>query len=268
VVTTSSAGKYRGKTSAKSNFGYTMQYNKSGSNLKGQANFIIRAYNDSLYQIKSNAINSMVVVGNRANFSTKANLTNITNPLSPISLGGNMSLTVEMTDSTAGGQGDSVSITLQDPSGGLLYSSNWSGTKSILQSLRKPSGGGNVKVMSAVLSMAGIGTERPSELQSRIIPGSYALYQNFPNPFNPSTEIKFDLPENSEVSIIIYDVLGHEVSNLVDGSFAAGEHSVSWFGKSNDGMDVPSGIYFFRLSAHSVTSDRQLSAVKKMILIR
>jgi hypothetical protein len=268
LVTTSSAGKYRGKTSAKSNFGYTMQYTKSGSNLKGQANIIVRAYNDSLYQIKSNAINSMTVVGNRANFSTKANLTNITNPLSPISLGGNMSLTVEMTDSTTGGQGDSVSITLQDPLGGLLFSSNWNGTKSILQSLRKPNGGGNVKVMSAVLSMTGIGTERPSELRSSVIPGSYTLYQNFPNPFNPSTEIRFDLPENSDVSIIIYDVLGHEVQNLVDGSWAAGEHSASWYGKSNEGWDVPSGIYFFRLSAHSVTSDRHLAAVKKMILIR
>jgi hypothetical protein len=268
LVMASSAGKYRGKLNAKNNFGYTMKWNKSGSNLQGQANIIVRAYNDSLYQIKSNAINSLNVIGNRASFSTKANLTNITNPLAPLSLGGNMSLTVEMFDSTSGGQSDSICITLQDLAGGLLYSSNWNGTKSAQQAVRKPNGGGNVKVMSTVLSMAGIGGGGFSEQQDKVIPKEYALYQNYPNPFNPSTEIRYDLPEDSRVRIMIYDILGNEVNVLTDQEWEAGEHQITWVGSNKNGNQVPSGIYFLRIMTHSLMSDRHLITMKKMLLVR
>jgi hypothetical protein len=267
LATTASAGRYRGKNGAKTNFGYTMKYNKSGSNLQGQANIIVRASNDSLYQIKSNAINSLTVVGNRANFSTKANLTNITNPLNQLSLGGNLSLTVEMFDSTAGGQSDSVDITLQDPAGGLLFSSSWNGTKTVLQWLRKPDGGGNVKVMSAVLSMTGVGTRSP-EREAGYVPEEYVLYQNYPNPFNPSTEIRFDLPEASRANVTVYDLLGAEVSVIADGEWEAGEHRAIWTGETKSGSQVSSGVYLLRLTAMSLTSDRRFTALKKMVVVR
>jgi hypothetical protein len=262
------AGKYGGKLNSRSDFGFTMKYNKSGSNLQGQTNIIIRASNDSMYQIKSNAINSLTVLGNQASFSTKANLTNITNPLAPFSVGGNMSLTVQMTDSTAGGQGDSVSVTLQDPNGGLLYSSNWNGTKSILQNLRKPNGGGNVKVMSSLLSIAGMRPGESGETAAGLIPKEYALYQNYPNPFNPTTEIRFDVPENSRVRIAVYDMLGREIKILADAEWDAGQHTTMWDAQNQDGRPAASGIYLVRLSARSATSGREFVSSKKMILLR
>jgi hypothetical protein len=253
----SSAGRYKGKPGTKTNFGFTMKYNKSGKNLQGQTNIIIRADNDSMYQIKSNAINSMTASGNIANFSTKASITNITDPLAPYPLGGNLTLLVAMVDSTRNTQSDSVSITVQDNNGGLVYSSEWNGTKTVLRSLRKPSGGGNVSVMSSSLAKEGEG-----------IPEEYALFQNYPNPFNPSTTIQFDLPEESRVSIIIYDILGREVIRVVDEAMEAGRYRRTWESQDRSGRTVASGVYIMRIDARSVVSERKLITVRKMLLLK
>jgi hypothetical protein len=150
LLNNATAGKYAGTKGMKTNLGFTMQYNKSGTNLKGQCNIIVRS-GGRIYQIKSNAINSLnvgtadkVTGAIPAMFNTKANFTDITDPLLPVSLGGNMDLTVNMLDVSTGGQGDQVSIHLQASTGELFFSSNWSTTtgKTALQVL----GGGNVSV--------------------------------------------------------------------------------------------------------------------------
>ncbi len=79
---------------------------------------------------------------------------------------------------------------------------------------------------------------------SETIPIAYALRQNFPNPFNPSTEILFDLPETAMVSLVVYDVLGREVARLVDNEMAAGWHRVRF-----DAANLPSGVYLYRIQA-------------------
>jgi hypothetical protein len=90
------------------------------------------------------------------------------------------------------------------------------------------------------------------------VPWEFALAQNFPNPFNPETTIKFSLPESREVSLIIYNSLGQEVARLVDGrELTAGKYSMNW----NAG-DLPSGIYFYRLTAG------QFSQMRKMVLMK
>ncbi len=89
-----------------------------------------------------------------------------------------------------------------------------------------------------------------------------ALEVNYPNPFNPSTLIRFELPHSSGVRLSIYDILGRCVRNLVDGHRSAGMHAVVWDGTDNLGQKVPSGVYMYRLSAGSST------AVRKMILTR
>ncbi len=146
LVLTSSNGQYAGLTGSKMNFGFTMKYNNSGKNLQGQANIIIRANDGKVYQVKGNAIDSLAVSGTTypkgGTFVTKANLTDITNPLAPIAIGGNLKLQVEMTDAALGGQTDKVGITLWNSAGGLFFSSNWTGTTSIQQLL----GGGNISV--------------------------------------------------------------------------------------------------------------------------
>ena len=76
------------------------------------------------------------------------------------------------------------------------------------------------------------------------IPEAYALRQNFPNPFNPSTEILFDLPETAMVSLFVYDVLGREVTRLVENELSAGFHRARF-----DAGNLPSGVYLYRIQA-------------------
>jgi hypothetical protein len=90
------------------------------------------------------------------------------------------------------------------------------------------------------------------------VPGSFALYQNFPNPFNPSTSISFELAKAANVNLSVYDVNGKLVATLVNGQVEAGKHSVSW----NAGKNVTSGIYFAKLQSEG------LSSVLKMTLLK
>ena len=93
-------------------------------------------------------------------------------------------------------------------------------------------------------------------------PRVYRLAQNFPNPFNPSTTIGYDLREKGPVSIRIYDVGGHLVRTLVDGVKEAGRYSAVWDGASERGTAVASGIYFYKMEAGA------FSATKKLVLLR
>jgi len=89
------------------------------------------------------------------------------------------------------------------------------------------------------------------------LPTVYALKQNFPNPFNPTTNIRFDLPKSSDVSLVVYDLMGHEVAQLVKGHIDAGYHRVNF-----NAANLPSGVYIYRLQAGSYVS------VKKLMLIK
>lgn len=82
-------------------------------------------------------------------------------------------------------------------------------------------------------------------------PKRFTLEQNFPNPFNPTTSIRFDIPENSLVNLTIYDVLGIEIITLYNGEKAAGSHELIWSGVKHTGYPVSTGVYFCRLQAGS-----------------
>jgi hypothetical protein len=95
------------------------------------------------------------------------------------------------------------------------------------------------------------------------VPEAFALGQNVPNPFNPSTTIYYDvLDGGGEVSIRIFDVAGRLVRTLVEGHQAAGSKSVTWSGANDHGQSVSSGIYFYRMTAPGFTRTR------KMVLLR
>jgi hypothetical protein len=86
-----------------------------------------------------------------------------------------------------------------------------------LQQLDWNGGGGKIKVLNgATPSMLASGAGVNPEPQSKFIPEEYALFQNYPNPFNLSTLVQYDLPEESDVRIVVYDVLGREVVTLVN----------------------------------------------------
>jgi hypothetical protein len=93
------------------------------------------------------------------------------------------------------------------------------------------------------------------------IPESYALYQNYPNPFHPSTEIRFQLPHNGHVRLEVFNLLGQKVATLVDGERQAGENTISWNGTSDDGRALAGGVYFYRLQTGA------FSATKKLIYL-
>ena len=98
--------------------------------------------------------------------------------------------------------------------------------------------------------------------QENLKPEFFALYQNRPNPFNPVTQIRYDLPKASRVRIIICDVMGRELAYLIDRNQSAGRYQVNWDGCDTPGHPVPSGVYLCRLQAG------EYRAVRKMLLVR
>jgi len=147
LVMQKSAGLYPGGVGTKNNFGFNVKNASNGP--KGNINTIIRN-NGRVYQIKGNSMTSLstklpsppATTPATATFNGKANIQDITNPLTPISIDGNAALQVTMTDNGEPGSNDTIAITVWNKSGGMWFSSNWTGTKTIEQTL----GGGNLQV--------------------------------------------------------------------------------------------------------------------------
>lgn len=100
-------------------------------------------------------------------------------------------------------------------------------------------------------------------------PTEFALYQNYPNPFNPSTSIKFSLSKETKVKIVIYDILGNLVNELINENKPAGNHIVYWNSNDTKGNKVSSGVYFYKLEAFDPsTSSVQVIQIKKMNLLK
>jgi len=93
--------------------------------------------------------------------------------------------------------------------------------------------------------------------QAEMHPTTYELSQNYPNPFNPSTTIRFQIPDFGYTSLIVFDVLGREVANLISGELSPGTYSIPW-----DASGVASGMYFYRLQAGDFVETRRLLLLK------
>jgi len=94
------------------------------------------------------------------------------------------------------------------------------------------------------------------------LPTEFSLSQNFPNPFNPGTKIKYAVPTRSYVRLTIFNVLGQKVRTLVDEEKVAGSYDQEWDGKSENGTQVTSGIYFYKIEAGNYIQ------TKKMVLMK
>ena len=143
LVNEDSAGIYAGDLGAKTNFGFNIKFNKQLKNLIGKFNGIIRQ-GDQVYQIKSNAATSLVTnpYTGQAEFISKANLNNVTDPDAVVSLGGNLTLHITLADNgEPGASVDSIGISLWK-SNELWFSSNWDGASTVEQLLD----GGNIQV--------------------------------------------------------------------------------------------------------------------------
>lgn len=94
------------------------------------------------------------------------------------------------------------------------------------------------------------------------LPLDPSLSQNFPNPFNPETTVEYDLPRSGEVSMEIFNIRGQKVAVLQQGHVSAGHHLVSWNGVDQQGVQVASGIYFYRLRAGDYVETRRMTLLK------
>jgi hypothetical protein len=94
------------------------------------------------------------------------------------------------------------------------------------------------------------------------IPKEYSLYQAYPNPFNPQTTIAYDLPKDSFVKLIVFDLLGRAVRMLSNGNQAAGHKQVIWDGKTETGVQVTSGIYFYSLTTSEYSKTMKMTVIR------
>jgi hypothetical protein len=94
------------------------------------------------------------------------------------------------------------------------------------------------------------------------LPKAFALSQNYPNPFNPTTRFSIELPQVTDVQVVIYDILGRQIATLVNGQETAGYHTIEWDGRDTRGITVPSGIYFARMNAGEFTQTRKIMLMK------
>jgi len=125
-------------------------------------------------------------------------------------------------------------------------------------------GDGRAITLNGSVKMTGTGsavieTRGPIEITAGAptAPAKYSLRQNYPNPFNPATKISFDLPEQTEIRLTLYDMLGRRVAVLAEGGAAPGTHTVDF-----DATGHPSGLYFYKLEAGRFSETRKMTILK------
>jgi hypothetical protein len=135
------------------------------------------------------------------------------------------------------------------------------------------SGQSSIAIPQGQLSVSGVdltlSTSSVSAIEGSVeTPHDYLLDQNYPNPFNPSTTIAYALPVASTVSIRIFNIVGQEVSALVNGVMAAGRHEAVWSGKDRSGSAVASGVYIYRYEAKPLDGSSPFVSMKRMVLVK
>ncbi len=207
LVLQSPAGTVAGNVGSKNNFGFNVKFNKRGTNLQGSITSIIRKTEVDglhLYKIKSNKLTSLAVqpstVGGKATINAKVSIQDVTDPGNVISIAGNNSLQIKMSDWGNPGSNDSIAITIWDKFGGLWYASNWTGTKTAEQKL----GGGNLNVAS-------------NNSFARTIIDEFAALNEisvYPNPNMGIFTVSFESDANGTYEIMLIDLLGRTVSTV------------------------------------------------------
>ncbi len=253
VFGSNSGGKYAGTLGKKMNFGFVMKWNKSGKNLQGKVNVIYRRVDNGIpkvYQIKGTAIASLVVENvndagspatgsaikfRRATIVTKANLTDVTNPLVPISLGGNYDLVMTAWESTTVNTGalDKVGVQLSGSgSVGLLFSSNWVSGKTVAQTIS----GGKVQVRNSSTATSAKTVNDLSVIKEKtnksaeLTPFSVKAY---PNPSHNEFSLIVESSSKEKMEVMVYDIFGRMMSHIKNS-----DDNVIRFGK-----ELPYGYY-------------------------
>jgi hypothetical protein len=102
----------------------------------------------------------------------------------------------------------------------------------------------------------------PLDVNEQLQPERFALSQNYPNPFNSSTIMEFSLPKSEDVTLTIYDLLGHQIRILKNGRLDDGAYSIVWDGRDEVGRDTPSGSYFYRLFTDNAGETKRMTLIR------
>ena len=94
------------------------------------------------------------------------------------------------------------------------------------------------------------------------LPINFNIYQNFPNPFNPTTLIRYALPKSSNVALVIYNIMGQEIMRWDENDIPAGYYQKTWNGTNKFGVPVGSGVYLYRLVAGDFVETRKMVLLK------
>jgi hypothetical protein len=122
------------------------------------------------------------------------------------------------------------------------------------------------KTGAKLVETIGTGTGAVKQ-EKTVVPQEFRLYNNYPNPFNPSTTITFDIQKSSNVEVAIYNILGQKVTTLVAQELAPGTYSTVWDATSSQNLTVSSGVYYVRLIARD-RGVEQYSALHKLLFVK
>lgn len=145
--------------------------------------------------------------------------------------------------------------TATEPEIGFGESGSWNETASYYPTVLLNQGGYEIWYTgwsaNTNIDQIGYATMEPVDVESQFVkmPQSFMLSQNYPNPFNPMTHIRYSLPENGNIRLVVYDLLGREVVELVDDFRSVGNYETTWYGLDQHGRQVSTGVYFARLEA-------------------
>ena len=101
------------------------------------------------------------------------------------------------------------------------------------------------------------------ESNSYLSPTAFELTENYPNPFNTSTSIRYAIPRNTHIELAIYNIQGQLIRTLLNGEEMAGTHTIIWDGKDNEGKKLGTGIYFYQLK-----ETNGIKKARKMLILR
>ena len=142
----------------------------------------------------------------------------------------------------------------------------WTGTEDSTVICFDPESSEMTNVSNEVLYMdmssCGVLYRTPMSIEEIELPTTYELVQNHPNPFNPVTTINFSIPEQSMVTMKIFDLSGRLVETLINNQMSVGHHSVNWDGKDSYGNEVSAGIYIYTLEGNNIYMSRKMILMK------
>lgn len=217
------AGTYAGDPGRKTHFGFNVKYNKSGKNLQGNINILLRRTISGVvhtFLVKSNSMTSLGVNINNAAaktavFVSKVTMKDLTNPLSGYSKGG-LTLQINMTDRGEPGKSDAIAMSVYDGSM-LLFSSNWTGTSTAETVLS----GGNLLVHSG-FSLSQTETQTSTDNPGMIMVGKseFSLIA-YPNPFTDRIYFDLQMQTDSKILLEIYDLRGSKLATIYNDMVAA-----------------------------------------------